>query len=217
MERKVFAKGVCFKKIFIFFIIGCIAGTYYEELLFIFKRGYWSPRRGLIYGPFSPVYGISLAVFLIFFGKKIEKMSALKVYIYSCLLGGFMEYILNISQELIFNSRSWNYNGYFLNIGGRTTIPFMLFWGLLGLTFIKGIYPIISHLIEKIPYKIGNILFTIIFIFVIFDIVLSITATLRQVERRKGNPPLSFVGELCDEFYPDEVIKSIYPNATTIK
>ena len=32
-KNKIFAKGFCFKKIFIFFIIGCLFGTYYEEIL----------------------------------------------------------------------------------------------------------------------------------------------------------------------------------------
>ena len=32
-EKKIFAKGYCFAKIFIFFLIGCIIGTYYEEWL----------------------------------------------------------------------------------------------------------------------------------------------------------------------------------------
>ena len=38
-ETKVFAKGFCFAKIFILFLLGCIFGTYYEEILWRFTNG----------------------------------------------------------------------------------------------------------------------------------------------------------------------------------
>lgn len=31
--------------------------------------------------------------------------------------------------KVVLGSRSWNYANEPLNIGGRTTVPFMLFWG----------------------------------------------------------------------------------------
>lgn len=210
--KKVFAEGYCFKKIFFIFIIGCIIGAYYEEIGFIFRHGYWEPRRGLLYGPFSPVYGISLAAVVIMFGNK-EKLKSYKVYLYCALLGGVFEYTLSVVQQFIFHSRSWNYDNYFLNIGGRTTVIFMLIWGFVGLIFIKVIYPKTSSLIEKIPYNIGQIVYRILLIFMIFNIFISLAATLRQVERKKGNSPVTFIGRICDDFYPDSVIKKIYRNS----
>ncbi len=211
-EKKAFAQGYCFIKIFLFFVIGCILGAYYEEIGFIIRHGYWAPRRALLYGPFSPVYGIAFMLVAIVFGKKTD-MKWTKAYIYCFFLGGLLEYSLSWIQQLIFHSRSWNYDGYFLNIGGRTTVIFMFAWGLMGMIFIKILYPLISNLIEKIPYKIGNICFIILLIFMIFDISVSLAATLRQTNRRKGNPPITFIGKLCDEIYPDDVLKKVYNNA----
>ncbi|MFR2585553.1 MAG: hypothetical protein ACLTAK_03205 [Bacilli bacterium] len=37
MENKKFAEGYCFTKIFIFFLIGCLIGTYYEEILWFIR------------------------------------------------------------------------------------------------------------------------------------------------------------------------------------
>lgn len=211
-EKKIFAKGYCFIKIFLFFIIGCVFGTFYEETLHIIKYGSWVSRRALIYGPFSPVYGISFMLVAILFGKKTD-MKWTKAYIYCFFLGGILEYALSWLQQLIFHSRSWNYEGYFLNIGGRTTVAFMFVWGLLGMIFIKMIYPFFSKLIEKIPYNIGNISFIILLIFMVLDISVTLAATLRQTSRRMGNPPITIIGKLCDEIYPDEVLKKIYDNA----
>lgn len=70
-EEKVFAKGYCFAKIFIFFIIGCVIGTYYEEILHFINYGDYSNRQGVLIGPFSPIYGVGIAVFVILLGNII--------------------------------------------------------------------------------------------------------------------------------------------------
>ena len=69
MEEKVFAKGYCFTKLFIFFVLGCLIGTYYEEVLWFIKYGEITTRQGLIYGPFSPIYGVGVLAFVLLLGK----------------------------------------------------------------------------------------------------------------------------------------------------
>ena len=83
MEQKVFAKGYCFAKIFIFFVLGCLIGTYYEEILWFVKYGEITNRQGLIYGPFSPIYGVGILVFVLLLGKKNDTRSILKTFLYA--------------------------------------------------------------------------------------------------------------------------------------
>lgn len=211
MKEKKFAEGFCFKKIFFVFLIASIFGAYWEEICWIINKGYWEPRRALLYGPFSPVYGISFVLAAFCLCRK--ELKIYKMFLYSFFLGGLCEYVLSIFQELLFNSRSWDYNGYFLNIDGRTTIPFMLVWGVFGLLFAKFVYPFISKTIEKIPYKIGEILYKILLIFMIINITLSVGACLRQRMRLGGKKPITIVGEFFDYFYPDEVIDKVYKNS----
>lgn len=45
----------------------------------------------------------------------------------------------------------WDYFNIPLNINGRTTLPFMVFWGLGGMVLMKLVYPFVSKWIEKIP------------------------------------------------------------------
>ena len=68
-EKPVFAKGWCFAKIFFMFFIGCIIGTYYEEILNLIRTGVWESRQGIIYGPFNPIYGFGFAGFTLLLGK----------------------------------------------------------------------------------------------------------------------------------------------------
>ncbi|MEG2410756.1 MAG: putative ABC transporter permease, partial [Erysipelotrichaceae bacterium] len=133
-------------------------------------------------------------------------------YFWSCIIGGVAEFSLSLIGEKLFGGTSWDYTGYFLNIGGRTTVPYMLFWGLGGMAILYLVYPLLSKLIEKIPFKIGRVIYPIFLIFMILNMIVSYTALFRQGNREKGQPPMTFIGELCDQVYTDDFLYTIYPN-----
>lgn len=196
MDKKIFAKGYCLKKIFIFFLIGCLLGTYYEEILNFIKTHSWQTRQGLIYGPFSPIYGVGIAIFVIFLGKHNDDRSVLKTWLFAALIGGITEFSTSLIADKIFGIEFWNYKGMFLNIAGRTTIPFMIGWGIGGTILMKIIYPFISKYIEKIPIKIGNIIYYIVFTFILIDVIITYSALGRMELRKKGIKPYTIIGKI---------------------
>lgn len=210
--KNVFAGKWGFARIFLFFFIGCIIGVYYEQILTLIVDGVWESRKGIIYGPFNPIYGFGFAGFVLLLGKNNLKRKWYLTYLYSCLIGGVAEYSLSLIGEFLFHANSWDYTGYFLNIGGRTTIPYMLIWGLGGLVFMKLIYPPLSRLISKIPYKIGKIVLPILVVFMALNMFVSYTALIRQGQRLQGKDPITPLGELYDKVYTDEFLKKVYPN-----
>lgn len=210
-KEKVFAKGYCFTKIFIFFVIGCLFGTYYEEILWFIGNGEWVNRQGLIYGPFSPIYGVAVSVYIILLGKHNEDRGIIKTYIYSVLIGGIAEFGISFIAESVFGVKFWDYTGYFLNIAGRTTIPFMLAWGLLGTILMKVIYPYISKWIEKIPYKIAQPIYIILLIFLSVDIFITYSAFGRMAFRNQEKEPFTIVGQVYDAIYDDTFMYNKFP------
>lgn len=215
-KEKVFAEGFSFKKLFLIFVIGSIFGAIYEEVLHLVKVYMtsgdivWEYRRGVIYGPFSPIYGAGAVLMVLLLAKR--NFSNLKIFIYGALLGGGFEYAISFLQETFTHTTSWDYSNYFLNINGRTTIPYMAVWGLFSLGFVKGVYPFLSNLIEKVPVNIGNILFYIILVFLILDMAISWSALIRSSLRRSGIPPITPVGKIYDRVYPDNVLAKAFPN-----
>ena len=210
MKRKeVFAKGICFEKIFWIFIIGCVFGCLVEVLNHFIHYGNFVSRSGLIYGPLNPVYGFGLVIFVLFLSKI---KNPILIFIGGMLLGGGFEYVCSFVQEKVFGSISWDYSHQLFNIGGRTSLKYMLIWGVLALIFMKFIYPILSNLIEKIPVKIGRILTVILVVFVIFDAVISIIACLRQSERALGEKASNKFEVFLDKHYPDERLNKIFEN-----
>lgn len=203
---------ISFKNLFFFFMIGSFLGVVYEELLHFVQFHDWQPRSGVLYGPFNPVYGIGFVLFIVILAKKNRTRSILMTFLISAVIGGLSEFFLSFLGEKIFNVNSWDYSGYFLNIGGRTTIPFMVVWGLGGLAFMHVIYPFILKYIKRIPEKAGNIILAVLLVFMVLDCVLTAAVLFRQSRRQQGIPPANAVERLVDQLYPDDRLAEFFPN-----
>lgn len=211
-----FAEGLCFRKLFFIFLIASVIGTIYEDVLIFVQTwmvtgvGVWMTHRGVIYGPFNVIYGFGAVLMCWLLLRKPYKNW--QVFLYSALMGGVVEYLLSLGQELVLGTRSWDYSGLWLNINGRTTVPIMLVWGVMGLLFIKFFYPRVSNLIEKIPPVVGENIFVVLLVFMIFNMAISWTALLRQNLRHHEIKPLTPIGEFYDQHYSDDFLRRYYTN-----
>jgi len=204
------------------FVIGCILGTYYEEALCLVRtfissgEWHWVSRRGLLYGPFSPVYGIgAVLIYFLFYRPKLKFWPS---FILGALFGGLLEVALSMAQEAIFGTRSWNYRDQLWPIcNGRTTIPFMFFWGLLVAGFTCYLCPWLEKLYQKIPHQTINTVCVVIAIILTLDIAISVAASMRQSLRRSGQPARTPVGAFLDEVYNDERMRKTYDNAIYVR
>lgn len=211
-KKEVFAEGFCFYKVFLLYVIGCMIGVYYEEILTVCRTGEWLSRQGIIYGPFNPVYGLGFLAFTVLLCRNLKRKWWL-TYIYSCFIGGAAEVITSLISEYVFKVNAWDYSDKFLNIMGRTTIPFMLFWGLGGLIFVKFVYPGLSKLIELIPKRIGNLIMPTFLIFVLLSHVISYSALFRYGTRAGGQPASNAIEAVLDKYYDDDLMKQYYENS----
>ena len=209
--NKVFAKGYCFEIIFVFFLIGCLLGTYYEEILWYVKYHVLTDRQGLLYGPFSPIYGIGVAIFVIFLGKNNDKRNIWKTLLYASIIGGVTEFATSWIADVVFGVKFWDYTGRFLNICGRTTVPYMIGWGIGGTVLMKIVYPFVSKWLQKIPYKIGHPVFIAVVIFITINMILTYTALGRMTLRQKNIPARTFIGEWMDKTYDDYYLHKKFP------
>lgn len=178
-------------------------------LYFIQHNGELVSRKGLIYGPFNPVYGIGAVIFTIFLCKR---KNIFAIFFLAAILGGAFEFLCSYLQEKIFGTISWDYSDEPLNIEGRTSALYMFYWGCLGVVYAKLVYPFLSKLIEKVPVKVGNIATRVMVIFMIIDCIISFAASYRQEERKDGIKPQNEVEKIIDKEYPDSRMDEIYEN-----
>ena len=189
MEKKNVVKELA--TIFFIFMIGSIIGYIVEMIVCLVQKGYFESRQGLLYGPFTPVYGIGIIVYYIAF-KFIKTRDKKKVFLITMLIGGLIEYLLSFLQEKIFGTVSWDYSNWILNINGRTTL-----------------IPRFEELLEKNSVK---IITCCIAFLMFFNISLSTMAGIRQKERANGIPADTRFETFLDKRYPDEYMDKVFAN-----
>lgn len=219
-SKSKFADGLSFQKLFAIFILASIFGAIYESaygyirMFLIGEEPRWILHRGVIYGSLNVIYGVGAVIMcLLLINKNRPRW---KTFLYASILGGSIEYFVSLFQEIFIGTISWDYSDKFLNIGGRTTIPYMFFWGLLGILFVDVIYPYVSKLIEKIPPKLGTIFINVLVVLFTIDCIISWTAIYRQQQRHKDIPPKTIIGELYDKYYTDEFLHKYFDNMVKV-
>ena len=98
------------------------------------------------------------------------------------------------------------------SLDGRICLLYSLFWGILGVLWIKSLYPRVAQVILKIPNRFGKVLTWVLTIFMVFDCAMSLLAVDRWSERVRGETPVSAVDVFFDEHFPDSRMERIYAN-----
>lgn len=206
-----FAQGKSLYKLFWVFFIGSFLGVVVERTWCYVRYGLYEPRVGLIYGPFNLVYGIgawALTLALYPFRNRSKVFS----FVGGALIGSAVEYACSLFQETVFGSVSWDYSNQPFNLNGRICLLYAIYWGILGILWIKDFYPRMAKLILRIPNRIGKPLTFVLAVFMAFNSVMTGLTTMRWMQRRQGRPPRGALESYFDEHYPDERMEGILSN-----
>ena len=209
-ENKILKKIV---KLFCVFVIGSIIGYLLEMIVGLVQNGHFVSKQGLIYGPFSQVYGIGLCIYYLVIPNNKKNI---EIFLISMFLGGIVEYVFSYLQETFFGTISWDYSNLLFNINGRTSLLHCIYWGIGGILFSKYIRPQIEKIDLFYPKKWFKVLTIFLAIFLLFDIIISSLACKRQEERKEGIEPKNNIEIFLDKTYTNEVLNEIYSNAKEI-
>ena len=143
---------------------------------FIENFFYHSKDSGILYGYWTPIYGLGVIIIItisnILAKKKLKKqVYLLSLFFISAFILSLIELIGGYLIELIFHKVFWDYSNMPLNIGKYTSIPMSFTWGISSILFIYIIKPPMEIIIKKIPRYITytlSILFLIDIIFTLF-------------------------------------------------
>ncbi len=209
-EERPFAFGLCYSKLFWIFMVGTVVGFVLETVYILLRIHKLEMRAGLVFGPFIPVYGLGAVVITLLLYRMYNQKDIM-IFLASMFIGGAFEYLCSFAQQAVFGTVSWEYSDTPLNVGGRTNLMYAFFWGILGLVWVKDLYPALSRKIQKIPKKVGRPLTVVVTVLMAADILLSAGAVYRQSQRVNGIPATNVVQEFFDNFFPDEYLEFVYP------
>lgn len=206
-----FAYGMNFYKLFWVFFIGCFLGVAVETAWCLFRFHKIESRKGLVYGPFNLVYGFG-AVLMTICLYRFSPERDLLAFLLGTFIGGVYEYVCSLVQEKLLGTASWDYKDFPLNLHGRINLLYCFFWGFLALGWLRGFYPMLSNIIERIPNAVGIPLSWCLVAFMLFDTVVSACVVYRAAERESKIAAKYRLGHFLDRHFPDERVRKIYPN-----
>ncbi len=192
------------------FVLGSVLGVVMETIWCLIKNKKFESRKGLIYGPFNPLYGVA-AVFLSYFINSLDSPSVGRVFLIGVVVSSFVEYVCSYYQERLLGTVSWDYKNFKFNLNGRINLVYSLAWGVLTLFWCDTFMPLVE---EGIPFFMENVNLTIIFaILLALDCLISLCASIRHKQRREKIYPRTRLEKHFDYLYTDELMDLIYPNS----
>lgn len=198
------------------FLACCVIGFCVETIWCFLRHGYIESRKSLVYGPLSVAYGMGGVLLTVVLHKFLDSSNT-KIFIISFLAGSITEYICSWGQETFFGSVAWDYSNLPLNINGRICLLYSLFWGVLGLAWVKLVFPLMGKVLRSKHSTIEVTLAWIFVVFFIFDSALSAAAGARMNARKDGIAPRNKIEMILDERFPDSRMQSIYANSKSVE
>lgn len=220
-----------FFNLFWVFFVCCVLGLIIEVIFHMVyvDPGVYQDRAGLLFGPFSPIYGFG-AVLLTVALNRFYKKNFLIIFVVSAIIGGVFEAAVSWWMQTSFGAIAWSYSYELLPgipdpmailFAGRTSTPFMLMWGTLGLFWIKLCLPRLLALINLIPWKMRYSLTAVVTALMLVNGVMTLQALdcwfCRESGLQPSSPVEQFYAEHFDNAYMEHRFQSmsIHPDSTS--
>ena len=129
-------------------------------------------NTGFLKGPFCPIYGIGATIMFLFLEGFENKPILLFGIAIIILTAG--EYIVGVLLETIFHTKYWDYSDHKFNFQGRICLTNSIYWGILGVLFVKYIHPFVQQVIAQIDTNLLNYIVAILFVILLVDMITSI-------------------------------------------
>lgn len=212
-----------FNLFWVFFVCS-VLGLILEEVwhMVVVDPGVYQDRAGMLFGPFSPIYGFG-AVLMTMALNRFYKKNPLIIFLVSALIGGAFEVFVGWFMQASFGVVSWSYSHIRLFgmpdpiavlTGGRTCTPFACMWGLGGLIWIKVLLPRLLKLINMIPWKRRYSATVILTAVMLIDGVMTLQSLDYWYQRVNGTVRNIPVAQFYDKHFDNEYMENRFQSMT---
>lgn len=202
-----------FFNIFWTFVVCSVIGLGVELVFHAVTVGGYQDRAGLLFGPFSPIYGFG-AVLMTLALNGIRDKNPLLIFLLSAVIGGAFEFFVSWFMQYAFGITAWDYTGTFLSIDGRTNGFFMACWGILGVAWVKLLMPGIFKLIYLIPWDWRYGVTMVATALIVVDGAMTLQALNCWFERESGRPVETDLQRFYADHFGDEYMENRFQTMT---
>ena len=135
------------------------------EVLFVGLTTGMAVNRGLLHGPWLPIYGVGGVLILLL----LQRFKGVLLFLLSALAGGFVEYTASVLLELLFHARWWDYSSWPWNLQGRACIGSVLAFGAAGWCLVRVLAPALERLLSSLPERVRAVLCPVLCLLFAFD------------------------------------------------
>lgn len=159
-------------------------------------------NRGLLNGPYCPIYGFGAVIVLACLTPLEDQLSALCLG--SVFLTSVLEWLTGFILVKLFNQRWWGYSGKPFNLGGYICLRFSIIWRLACVFVVELLHPTIMLFIRIIPRTFGIVILTVFGIALAVDLAATVSAIVKLNRRLIYNDELAFkLKAVYDDFGED--------------
>lgn len=214
-----------FFNLFWVFVVCCVLGLVIETVyhMVVVDPGVYQDRAGMLYGPFSPIYGFG-AVLMTVALNRFYRANPVVIFLVSAVIGGLFEAAVSWFMQVGFGAVAWDYSGSTIFglfpdpiavlFGGRTSTLFMCMWGALGFVWIKVCLPWLLKLINLIPWQARYSFTALCAVLMLVNGVMTLQSLECWYQRESGLPPSSPVEEFYAEHYDDAYMAHRFQSMT---
>ena len=197
-----------FFNLFWIFTVCCVLGLIIETVYHfaVVDPGHYQDRAGLLFGPFSPIYGFGAVLMTVALNRFHDKNVVL-IFLVSAVIGGAFEYLTSWFMQFAFGIVAWDYSGTFLSIDGRTNGMFMAMWGVLGVVWIKLCLPWMLKLVNLIPWNWRYAVTTVCAALMIVDGAMTLLSLDCWYQRMAGKPAETAMAQFFDRNFDNEYMQ----------
>ena len=214
-RRNEFLDGlrITWYQVVVIFSVGSFAGLILEQIWMFVTEGLTEHRYGLVWGPFSPLYGVGATLLTILcFELRKRGARSWQIFIVGMVVGGGLEQVTGWAMETLMGATSWDYS----NVPGCITKwvawPFLFFWGALGLIWAKVVMPELLYRVGSPTRKRQVVFVGLLAVYLGFDIFMTLACFERVGARERGIAPHGAFEEWVDERYSDEFVANRFQN-----
>ena len=194
------------------FVIGAFLGDVVETIFCRITAGVWMSRSSLVWGPFSVVWGLALALSTVLL-RNCEDKSDSAIFAFGVFMGGAYEYVCSAVGELLFGVIFWDYSGFKFNIAGRVNLLYCFFWGIAAVVWLRLGYPLVAKGMDLVRRHVKPWMTILLAIFMAVNMSLSGLALARYNSRTDGITPRNQLEVFLDEHFDNARMERVYPNA----